>query len=274
MSISATEISTLVQTHIQERAISPLWFYKEDALQEKEASISASGPLKCGFDFRHTAYTYVYIYLYIYICCRVKTWSNFCLFWVKTCPSFLIFLFCSFSKIFFFLQGEWDKTNKEKTTVAIFLVKTWSNYVAQHTCKFWLNLGPSLTQPFWQFLAIFLFKICRNHYLYSVFSKMHFFAYPQTWAHYLWTQLRKLKNNCPFFSGFVFFEVFVVSGFCLFSRGMRNQKETEIQNKQKRKQYHKTHKRKPLSLVTKKNSTKKTLQPHCLDCKQTTPEIK
>ena len=45
--------------------------------------------------------------IYIYICCKVKKWSNFCPFLkLKSGPSFLLFLFCLFSKISFSLQKE------------------------------------------------------------------------------------------------------------------------------------------------------------------------
>ena len=70
----------------------------------------------------------------------------------KLGPSFLLFFFLCFSKIFFFLEGEWDfkekRANKrQKNTIS--WVKTWSNYVAQHTwTKFWLNLGPSFDSTF------------------------------------------------------------------------------------------------------------------------------
>ena len=60
--------------------------------------------------------------LYI-IGCRVKSWSNVCHFVLNIGPSF--FCLFLFSKISFSLQKEEDK----KTSC----VKSWSNYVAQHT---------------------------------------------------------------------------------------------------------------------------------------------
>ena len=93
--------------------------------------------------------------IHIYIYCRVKTWSKNCLFLsqnlVQSSQFFLFFVF--FSKILFFLQGEWDlkeKRPKQRLKKHTFVwVKTWSNYVAQHAwTKFWLNLGPSFDSTF------------------------------------------------------------------------------------------------------------------------------
>ena len=75
---------------------------------------------------------------YIYIYCRVKTWSKNTLFWVKT----------------------------------------WSNYVAQHTwTKFWRNLEPSFDSTFGPF---FLFQNMLKQLCFIIFSaKSAFLAYPQ-----------------------------------------------------------------------------------------------
>ena len=85
--------------------------------------------------------------LYIYICCRVKTWSKICLFLSQNLVQvFSFFSFFVFHKTSSFCrENEILKKNEQKKDKknAISWVKTWSNYVAQHTwTKFWLNLGP------------------------------------------------------------------------------------------------------------------------------------
>ena len=100
-----------------------------------------------------TSYTYTYTYIYIYICCRVKTWSKTSLFCVKTWSKFsLFFLFLFFKNL---LLSAWRmrflrKTSKKKRKKHFFFcVKSWSNFVAQHTwTKFWRNLGPSFDATF------------------------------------------------------------------------------------------------------------------------------
>ena len=69
----------------------------------------------------------------IYICCKVKKWSNFGPFKVKSGPMFFLFFLFLFLKISFSLQKEEDfwKTSKNKKE-QISKVKKWSNYVAQH----------------------------------------------------------------------------------------------------------------------------------------------
>ena len=86
----------------------------------------------------------VYIYISFAVYWRISPKIAF--FESKICPKFpLIFLFCV-SKVFFFLQGEWDfskkKQKKRRQKITIFWVENLSNYVAQHNwTDFRLNLG-------------------------------------------------------------------------------------------------------------------------------------
>ena len=133
-------------------------------------------------------------------------------------------------------------------------VKTWSKY------------SLFLSQKLVQFFSVFLFcfsiftclKICRNHYFYSVFSQKMKIAHP-----------KKLKNTicehncffCPFFSAFLLFSVFAVSGFFegSFLRRMKKKtKKTKFKTKQKRKDDHKMQTTKPLSPVFKEEKSQTT----------------
>ena len=89
----------------------------------------------------------IYIYIYTYICCRVKTWSKICLFLSQN----LVQVFSFFSFFVFQKSSSFCRENdilkkteqKKRKKKHIFWVKTWSNFVAQHTwTRFWLNLGP------------------------------------------------------------------------------------------------------------------------------------
>ena len=58
----------------------------------------------------------IYIYIYIYICCRAKIGPKITVDWVKHWSKFSFFPFW-FSKVFFFLQGEWDFLEDKHTIV-------------------------------------------------------------------------------------------------------------------------------------------------------------
>ena len=115
-------------------------------------------------------------------------------------------------------------------------------------------------------------KICSNPYFYSVFSKSHIFvAHPQKLGT-LFVNTTALTEFfvCPFFCIFAFWVFCCVRFFGVFFW-----KEWKTQNNQER---NKTTRCKPenhLVLFTKKESRQhrhKTMQLHCLDCKQTTQE--
>ena len=76
----------------------------------------------------------------------------------------------------------------------------------------------------------------QNHYFYSVFSKKKKILSPpqKIEEHYLWTQSRYFFFLLSFFSAFLLFWVFAVSGFLggLFLRGMKKQKKTKFKTKQ------------------------------------------
>ena len=87
--------------------------------------------------------------------------------------------------------------------------------------------------------------------------------------------------SLSFFSAFLLFCVFAVSGFFggLFLRGMKKPKKDKIQNKttkkQERKKDHKMQIRRPLSLMTKKQQHRnKIIQMNSLNWKETTQENK
>ena len=73
----------------------------------------------------------------------------------------------------------------------------------------------------------------QNHYFYSVVSKKILNPPQKIEEHYLWTQSRYFFS-LSFFSAFLFFWVFVVSGFLggLFLRGMKKQKKPKFRTKQ------------------------------------------
>ena len=103
---------------------------------------------------------HAYIYIYIYICCRVKTWSKNSLFLSQNLVQvFSFFSFFVFQKSSSFCrENEILKKNEQKKRPKKhhFWVKTWSNFVAQHTwTKFWLNLGPSFDSTFLLILGYF-----------------------------------------------------------------------------------------------------------------------
>ena len=128
---------------------------------------------------------------------ELKIRPKIALFELKIRPKFSFFFCFCFSKIFFFLQGEWDfsKKIKEKKEKKNYFLR-WKS--VQLCCATYLD-GFS-TQPwtdfqlnnFVNFGPFFLLKKCRDHYFYSVFSqKMKFLSPPQKIKeHYLWTQLR------------------------------------------------------------------------------------
>ena len=135
--------------------------------------------------------------------CRVKNWSNKkCLFLSQKLVQVFFSLFVL--NIFFFLQGEWNFQNKgpkRKLRTTISWVKTWSNYVAQHTwTNCWLNLLTFLGQ-FW------LFKICWNHY---------FVVFPATFAFFKAhpPKLRKSVNTTALTEKNIIFSCIFVFCFC------------------------------------------------------------
>ena len=119
------------------------------------------------------------ISLYIYICCRVENLSNVCPFlsWKSVQKLFLIVLFL-FSKIFFFLQGEWDFSKQKKkqkmTKITNFCVQNlWTDFQR--------NLGQIFNSTILLNFGLFSFlKKCRNHY-FMVFSakQWKFWAHPK-----------------------------------------------------------------------------------------------
>ena len=99
-------------------------------------------------------------YIYIYICCRVKTWSKNSHFLSQNLVQvFSFFSFFVFQKSSSFCRAnEIFKKNEQKKEKLkhFFWVKTWSNFVAQHTwTKFWRNLGPSFDSTFLLILGYF-----------------------------------------------------------------------------------------------------------------------
>ena len=95
--------------------------------------------------------------LYIYICCRVKTWSKNSLFLSQNLVQVFFFknpLLSAVRMTFFRKTRKKRKTKKKKKH--IFWVKTWSNFVAQHTwTRFWLNLGPDFDSTLFVILGYF-----------------------------------------------------------------------------------------------------------------------
>ena len=136
------------------------------------------------------------------------------------------------------------------------------------------TLDRFLTQPFSHFWHIFLFfKVCWNHYLYRVSSKnCNFVAHPQKLGTLFVNTTALTDFFCAFFC--ILFSGFLLCPFfCLFWKEWKTKKNKHWpQNNQKKKQDHKMQTRKPHSLVTKtsRQHRHKTMQLHCLDCKQTT----
>ena len=115
-----------------------------------------------------------------HICCRVKTWSKYSLFWgggAKLGPSFLCFFLVLFFKNLLLSARRMrlilKKNEQKKKPMNIFL----SQNLVQFCCATYLD--QVLTQTWTKFsLNIFanlgyfyLFERCRNHYFYSAFSK-------------------------------------------------------------------------------------------------------
>ena len=116
--------------------------------------------------------------------CRVKTWSQKQPFFEsKLGPVFLCFLCFCCSKIFFFLQWEWDvhKNMSKKRRQKYHFIE--SKLGQNLLCNI---LGPSLTQPWTKFwLNLFgiwgpcsFYKRCWNHYIYCVFQQQLSFLSP------------------------------------------------------------------------------------------------
>ena len=147
----------------------------------------------------------------MHICCRVKLGPKMAFFESK--------LHCRENDIL--------KKNKKKTNITICCVKTWSNYVAQHTwTSFDSTLDQVLTQPFWHFLAFFLLKICWNHDFYSVFSKnLHYLSHPPPKHRNTICEHNCANWKCLFFSAFFVF--CCVRFLLLFGRGMKTKNKTQ-----------------------------------------------
>ena len=102
---------------------------------------------------------------------------------------FLGFFFLSFfSKIFFFLQGEWDfKENeqKQRSKKTHFFESKLGPIMLRNM------LGPSFDSTFLLIFEYFyLFEKCRNHYFIVFSAKNQYFKpTPKIEEHYLWTQL-------------------------------------------------------------------------------------
>ena len=133
--------------------------------------------------------------------------------WVKIGPGFLLFFLLCLSKIALFLQNEIFQKNiwrKNKTKIARFWVKTWSNYVARHAwTKFWRNLGPSFDSTFLTFWLFFHFQDMLKPLFYSVFSKTLFFKPTPENRNTI------CEHNCAnWFFLFVFSCIFAFWGFC------------------------------------------------------------
>ena len=178
--------------------------------------------------------TLQHIYIYIYICCRVKTWSKCCLFWVKPGPS----IFLSFFINLLFSAGRmrcWIK--RKKTTITICWVKTWSDYVAQLLRgmlgpRFDSTLDQVLTQPFWNVWAIFLLlrNIPKPLFLKGLQQNMHVFAHPNQIGT-LCVNTIALTDKMSLFQHLIVFCFFLLCPvlFWSFLRGMKN--KTSKQNK-------------------------------------------
>ena len=151
-----------------------------------------------------------------HICCRVKTWSKNSLFLSQNLVQFFsVFSFSVFQKSSSFCrENEILKiTSKKWLNNTFFCVKTWSNYVAQHTwTKFWLNLGPRFwLNIFAKFLV--LLPVWKNAETTSfiVFSakRENFKPTPKNWRT-LFVNTTALTVFC-----FVrFFCIFAFWGFC------------------------------------------------------------
>ena len=168
---------------------------------------------------------------------------------MKICPKMSFFNCFCFWKIFFFLQGEWSFPKNKRKNKNIFWVENLSNFVAQHNwTDFQRNLGQIFNSTILLIFGLFSFlKKCRNHY-FIVFSAKNwkFISPPQ-----------KLKNticehNCAnwfffvrFFSAFLLFWVFAVSGFLgggLFWEEWKKQKKDKFKTKQQKTKRKKDHK--------------------------------
>ena len=212
--------------------------------------------------------THQHIFLYA-VESKLGPKITFC--WVKTWSNFSYFPFC-LKNLLSAGRMRFSEKRKNWQNLPFFWVTTWSSMLRN-------MLGPSLdstldqvlTQPFWQCLAFFAFcKTCWNHYVCGVFSKICIFnAHPSKLGTRFVNTTARTEKNSAFFSAFLCFGVFAVSR--LFVLFWEEKQKTKIQNKQqKRKHNHKMQTRKPLGLVTKKESRQqrhKTIQPHCLDCK-------
>ena len=114
---------------------------------------------------------YIYVYIYIYWCCGVNKWSTF---------SFVAFL--RFSKMFFFLQGEWDILKKIKLKNQKIQqnsrVDKWSTFASKNSKQ---NVDHLLTLLWTTYWPYFLTQKCTKKHcpklaetpIFIVFSEKH-----------------------------------------------------------------------------------------------------
>ena len=130
----------------------------------------------------------------------------------------------------------------------------------------------STLEHFWHFWAIFVFQSMLKPLFYSIFSRhFHFLGHPKTLGTLFVTTTALTEEKCSFFFCILGFGVFAVSGFwSLFERNEKTKKKHSMQNNRKGTNPEDANK-KPLNLVTHKESRQHrhtTIQLHCLDCKQ------
>ena len=136
------------------------------------------------------------------------------------------------------------------------------------------TLARFLTQPFFShFWPFFSFsKYAETPYFYRAFSKNRIFVAHPPKLETLFANTAALTELLVLFSAFLFF-----GGFCcvrylgLFLKGMKNKIGHKTTKKERRPE---DANKKPHTLVYKKKESRqhrhKTMQLHCLDCKQTT----
>ena len=149
-------------------------------------------------------------------------------------------------------------------------------------------IGQISTQP-WTDFQLNLFHIFGPFFPFSKYAQTPIFIGSSAKMPFLWPTPKKLGTLfvnttaltnffvCPFFLHFCFWGFCCVQFFGFFFSRNKNKNITMNTKQPKQKQHHKMQTKKPLSLVYKKQSRQhrhKTIQLHCLDCKQTAHETK
>ena len=224
------------------------------------------------------------IYIYIYAV-ESKPGPRFAFFWVKTWSKFSLFFFFVFQKSSSFCRENEilkKKRAKKKTKKKTPFLESKPGPIMLRNMLgpgFDSTLDQVLTQHFCYFLGIFTcFKRCRNPYFYSVFSKKeNFKPTPKNWRTLFVNTIALFFFSLSFFSAFLLFWVFAVSGFFggLFLRGTKKQKKDKVQKKQKGKMTTRWKQQNHLVLLkkTKENTRQQRhniIQIKCLSWKETT----